>query len=140
MKLIPVAPVPNQSFSVLLDGTRIVMRLKEANGVMVCDLERGGISVLRASRALAGEAIIPYHYIETGNFIFLTLNGDLPDWRLFGVSQQLIYLSIAEVATLRANPLTFADLVDQGNYVMQYLTDDDGFYLTEDNGDLLIQG
>lgn len=140
MKLIPLAPVPNQSFSVLLDGVRIVMRLKEANGVMVCDLSRAGVVVLQGSRALAGETIIPYHYIESGNFLFLTLNGDLPDWRLFGVSQQLIYLSAAEVTALRAAPLTFSDLVDQGNYVMQYLTDDDGFYLTEDNGDLLIQG
>lgn len=140
MRVVPLAAIPNQSLSVRLDDVRMVLRIKDANGVMVADLERAGATVLSAVRVLAGEPVIPYRYLETGNFIFLTLNDDLPDWRKFNVSQQLLYLTAAEIATLRANPPTFGDLVDQGNYVMQYLTDDAGFYLTEDNGDLLIQG
>lgn len=140
MRVVPLAAIPNQSLSVRLDDVRMVLRLKEANGVMVADLERAGVVVLSGVRVLAGEPIIPYRYLEAGNFIFLTLSDDLPDWRKFNASQQLLYLTAAEITTLRANPPAFGDLVDQGNYVMQYLTDDAGFYLTEDNGDLLIQG
>lgn len=140
MRIVPLAAIPNQSLSVRLDDVRMVLRLKEANGVMVADLERAGTVILSAVRVLAGEPIIPYRYLESGNFLFLTLDDDLPDWRKFNASQQLLYLTAAEIATLRANPATFADLVDQGNYVMQYLTDDAGFYLTEDSGELLIQG
>lgn len=140
MLLIPIVATPNQSFSALLDGERVVMRIKEANGVMVVDVSRAGVQVLLASRALTGEAIIPYHYQERGNFMFLTIGDEMPDWSKFGISQQLVYLTAAEVSALRAAPLSITDLVDQGFYVMQYLTDDAGFYLTEDSGELLIQG
>lgn len=140
MQIVPITAVPNQSFSALLDGARVVMRIKEANGVMVADIDRSGVRLLSATRALAGEPLMPYHYMEGGNFIFLTLGDDMPDWRQFGVTQQLVYITAAEIAVLRASPLSFEELVDQGAYVMQYLTDDDGFYLTEDNGTLLIQG
>lgn len=140
MLLITIVAAPNQSFSALLDGERFVVRLKEANGVMVVDMVRAGTQLLLASRALAGEPLIPYHYKERGNFMFLTLSDELPEWRKFGVTQQLVYLTASEIAALRATPLNVAQLVDQGLYVMRYLTDENGFYLTENNGALLIEG
>lgn len=133
MRIVPLAAVPNQSFSVRLDDTRMVLRIKEANGVTVADLERAGTVVLLGTRALAGECVIPYHYLEEGNFIFLTLNDELPDWRLFGVSQSLIYITAAEVIALRANPLTVGEIDALSAVQAGYLTDDDGFYLTDDN-------
>lgn len=137
MRLVPVAAVPNQSFTVRLDDTRMVLRLKDADGIMVADFERNGETVLLGTRVLAGECIIPYRYLEQGNFIFLTLNDELPDWRSFGVSQNLIYITAAEVEALRATPLTVGDLNDLRGYRVEYLTDDFGFYLTDDTGDRL---
>lgn len=101
MRTIPLTAIPNQSFSVRLDDSRMVMRIKEANGVMVADLERDSVPVLSATRVLAGEPIIPYRYLEEGNFMVLTLNEELPDWRQFGVTQTLVYLGVAEVVALR---------------------------------------
>lgn len=98
MRVIPLSPIPNQSFSVRLDDTRFVVRLKEANGVMVADVERNSVTILRATRVLAGELIIPYRYMQVGNFLLTTVDDELPDWRQFGGTQSLLYLSPAEVA------------------------------------------
>lgn len=133
MRVIPLAAVPNQSFSVRLDDTRMVLRIKEANGVMVADFERAGEQILLGARALAGECIIPYHYLEEGNFIFLTLNDELPAWQSFGVSQSLVYITAAEVAALRADPITVGEIDALNALPAEYLIDDDGFYLTDDN-------
>lgn len=99
MRNIPLATIANQTLSIRLDDQRLVLRLKEASGVMVADLDRDGVRVLSAVRVLAGEPITPYAYLESGNFMLLTLNDELPDWRKFNLSQNLVYLSPGEVAT-----------------------------------------
>lgn len=101
MRTIPLAAIANQELSVRLDNERLVLRLKEATGVMVADLDRDGVRVLSGVRVLAGEPIIPYRYLESGNFMLLTINEELPDWRLFEVTQSLVYLTAAEVDALR---------------------------------------
>lgn len=100
MRTIPLSATPNQRLSVRLDDTRIVLTLKDTGGAMVADLERAGVLILSGSRVLAGEPIIPYRYIEEGNFIVLTVGDVLPDWREFGISQRLIYITKAEVDAL----------------------------------------
>lgn len=134
MRIVPLAAVPNQSFTATLDNTRWVVRLVETEGVMAADVDRDGVRLLSGSRVLAGETLIPYRYLETGNFIFLTTGDDLPAWREFGVSQTLVYLSAAEMAEIRANPLTIGEVAPT---VVSYLTSDEGFYLTTDDGALL---
>lgn len=97
MRNIPISPIPNQSLSVRLDDQRLVLRLKEANGVMVADVERNGVSVVRGTRVLAGEFVIPYQYQQVGNFMLLTTGDDLPDWSEFGATQTLVYFEAAEL-------------------------------------------
>lgn len=101
MRNIPLAPIANQSLSVRLDNQRLVLRIKEAEGVMVADLERDGVAVISGVRVLAGEPIIPYRYLERGNFMLNTLDGELPDWRMFGATQSLVYLTEADIEALR---------------------------------------
>lgn len=101
MRTIPLAAIANQELSVRLDDQRLVLRLKEAQGVMVADLDRDGVRVISGVRVLAGEPIIPYRYLESGNFMLLTLNDELPDWRSFTTTQNLIYLTTAEVNALQ---------------------------------------
>lgn len=101
MRSIPLTAIANQEFSVRLDDQRLVLRLKEANGVMAADLDRDGVRVISGVRVLAGEPIIPYRYLEDGNFILLTINDELPDWQKFESTQKLVYMSAAEIAALR---------------------------------------
>lgn len=101
MRTIPLAAVANQILSVRLDDQRLVLRLKAAEGVMVADLDRDGERVISGVRVLAGEPIIPYRYLESGNFMLLTIDDELPDWRQFATTQRLVYLTAAEVDALQ---------------------------------------
>lgn len=102
MRTIPLTAIPGQQFTVTLDDVRFALTIKEARGVMVCDLSANSEVVLSGTRVLAGEMIIPYRYLEdAGNFILMTINDELPDWRQFGVSQFLYYLTTAEMEAMR---------------------------------------
>lgn len=100
MDVIGLERVPNQELSVRLADRRFVLRIKEAAGVMVADVTVDGEVVLLASRIVAGTPLIPYRYLEAGNLLLLTDNGQLPDWSQFGLTQTLVYLSTAEIAAL----------------------------------------
>jgi len=48
-------------------------------------------------RAVSGFPLIPYSYLQNGNFTFITSNNEYPDWRQFGITQYLIYASKSEL-------------------------------------------
>lgn len=102
MRLIPLANTPNQSFTVQLDNVRWELVVRTARGCMCADVDRDNVALLRGVRLVAGQPIIPYAYLQTGNFIFLSVDDALPDWSQFGVSQTLVYFSAAEIAALPA--------------------------------------
>ncbi|MCD1124805.1 hypothetical protein LPW36_01940 [Jinshanibacter sp. LJY008] len=99
MKKINLAVTPNQSFSILLDGHNYEITLKETRGVMSCTIIRDEITILSGCRIVAGYPLIPYEYLETGNFIFLTDNDELPNWEKFS-TQTLLYASQAELEVI----------------------------------------
>jgi hypothetical protein len=100
MDVIPLAAEANQEFTVRLSDHRFTLRIKEANGVMVADVTVDDVLRMSATRILAGEPIIPYDYLSEGNFILITDGDALPDYRQFGSTQSLVYLSAAEIAAL----------------------------------------
>lgn len=106
MDLIELAQVPNQSFSVTLEGVRWDITIKQAREVMVVDLVRDSIEILRGQRIVAGTPIIPYRNLQgDGNFLLLTDGDELPNWERFEVDQQLIYANAAEIAVIPAEAL-----------------------------------
>lgn len=98
MQTLSIIAIPNQSLSARLSNLRFDIRIKEANGVMVADIDIEGVRILSATRILAGEPIIPYRHMQEGNFILLTADDELPDWRQFSISQELVYLTVEEIA------------------------------------------
>lgn len=101
MITIPLAAVPNQTLSVQIGQVRWGLTLKDARGVMVADVERAGVVLLQAVRVVAHEPVIPYGYLEDGNFLLTTLNDDLPGWSKFGDSQELVYMTQTELDAIR---------------------------------------
>ena len=134
MRVVPLAAVPNQTFTLTLDGVRWAIAVKAIRGAMCVDVERDGVPLLKGTRVLAGEAVIPYGYLATGNFLFLTNSDELPDYSAFGASQFLIYLTAAEIAAIP--PISVGQILAETNTI-EYLTTDDGFYLTTDTGSVL---
>lgn len=126
MRLIPVAAVPNQSFTVTLDGVRWGFRLIDLGESLAVDVEKDGTYLVRGVRVLAGETLIPYRRLSEANFIFVKSDDALPDWANLGI---LVYLDRSEMSALPPAASVPPDL--------QYLFDDAGFYLTTDAGELL---
>jgi len=98
-QLIQLQPIPNQSFSIPLEGNRFVLRFMKCSGVMACDIEINEKVILTGQRCVAGEYLIPYEYLEegAGNFGIVTENDALPDYREFGDTQELYYFTGEEV-------------------------------------------
>ena len=99
--IIPLASLPNQEFTVTLDGDRYNITVKKCTTVMEFSIVRNGVDIILGVAAVPQFPIIPYQYLETGNFFIETANDELPDWEQFGVSQFLIYFSPSEMAEAR---------------------------------------
>jgi hypothetical protein len=69
---------------------------------MAIDIIRNGTPIISGSRMVPGYPLIPYNYLEDGNFTMLTEDDAYPDYSQFGISQFLIYASQAEIAALPA--------------------------------------
>ena len=98
MRDITLLAVPNQAFSVTIDGVLWELAIKVARGTMLADVKRDGVDLVLGQRIVAEYPILPYRYLShAGNFTILTRNGDLPWWEEFGRSQALVYLEPSEV-------------------------------------------
>lgn len=99
---IDLAAIANQSVSIRLDDSFYELTVREAGGTMCVDISRDGTLVLEGARAVAGTALIPYTYLEVGNFVFVTEGEEYADWHKFGTSHFLLYANAEEVAQIRA--------------------------------------
>jgi len=98
---IQLDPVPNQTVGIRLEDELYSLTIKETAGVMSVDIKRADVYILRGVRIVAGTPLLPYRYLEIGNFVLLTENEELPEYPLFGVSQSLVYVTAAEIEALR---------------------------------------
>ena len=107
---IPLANIPNQSLSARLAGNQYDIRIHACRdnpqfgtGIVAFDIIRDNVVIVTGARAVPGFPLIPARYLENGNFIVITMNDDYPDWRQFGITQQLVFASESELETIRAN-------------------------------------
>lgn len=101
MQLITLQAIPNQSFSIRLDGVQYQFQIVECNGVMAASVVQDGINSVLGQRLLPNYPVIPYRYLaQNGNFTVTTQNDDYPYYTQFGISQFLIYASISEIKSL----------------------------------------
>lgn len=99
MRLIPMEAVPNQELTLNIDGNRWLLRLKVAKSSMIADVYRNDVALLLGQRIAVGTPMIPYQYLQgAGNFILLVDNEELPDWKQFGITQQLLYVEPGELS------------------------------------------
>jgi hypothetical protein len=101
MMVIPLQAAPNQTFAIQLDGSRFVLTIKDAGGVMCADVTRDDVLLVSGLRLVAGTPLLPYPFMERGNFAFVTEDDELPYYTAFGTTQALVYLTADELAELR---------------------------------------
>jgi len=102
MKLIQLEAIPNQKFSLVLDGTRYILWFRAAGSIMAVTITKNDVEIVSGRRCVAGSPLIPFEYLEAGNFVFQTQNYELPWWENFGVTQSLIYVTQTEIETYRS--------------------------------------
>lgn len=98
---IRLVDIPNQSLTIQIDNDSYQITVKETNGVMSCTIVRNDVVIVSNVRIVAGSPIIPYKYLESGNFVLLTQNGDYPEYTQFGSSQSLVFVTQTEIDELR---------------------------------------
>lgn len=101
---IALVAIPNQQFTVVLDNLYYGLRFRTLKqGPLICDVTRAGVAIISGNRVLHNQLILPYPYMEGagGNFVLDSALDLMPDYTLFGTSQQLIYFSAAEMLAMR---------------------------------------
>jgi hypothetical protein len=101
MNNIQIKPIPNQQFSVNLNGVRFDITISALNGAMGVTIAMNGVVIIENTRATAGTFLLPYLYQENGNFLFFNLNDEIIFYDHFGATQTLVYLSPADLDYLR---------------------------------------
>jgi hypothetical protein len=99
---IPLIAVPNQSLSIRLDNNFYTLNIKQARNTMAVDVLRNNDIVVQSQRALPSYRLIPYEYLENGNFIFVTENWEYPFYTQFAITQFLYFVTQAELESIRA--------------------------------------
>lgn len=102
MIVLDLAAIPNQSISIRLSNSLYDIRVKALNDGACIDISRDSEVVFSGMRITPGSFILPYAYLEKGNFMLSSLNDELPDYLKFGVSQMLYYFTPAELEALSA--------------------------------------
>lgn len=93
---ITLSAIPNQTVAIRLEDRQYSITVQETRGVMSATITRDDVLIVSGMRMVAGSPIIPYQYLENGNFVVITENDELPDYTLFGNTQSMVYVSTAE--------------------------------------------
>lgn len=107
MQIIPIAPIPNQTLSVVLENNFYQIQLQQVAGIVSATIVMNASTVISGQRCVGGSLIIPYLYLQSGNFFFQTANLDLPSYDQFNITQNLVYISIADIQQIMAVPQSF---------------------------------
>lgn len=94
--------IPNQEFTKEINGVRYAFRLHTYDDILFVDIAADDESLKRGVRACPNTPLIPYNYkTRGGNFLFYCLKNEYPHYLKFGVTQQLVYLTDAEIAQIK---------------------------------------
>ena len=102
MILVTLQPIPNQEIIITLDSARYNIEIKSASGFMTYGVIRDGVTIIEnGNRVVNGVPLLPYRYMEQGNFILDLPDSELPDYKQFGATQFLYYASQSELEAVR---------------------------------------
>lgn len=95
--------IPNQTFSATLEDNiyNIQIRCIDNNNKMIINISRNGAVIIQGLELIPDVPLIPYIYLEGGNFLFQTLNDELSDYTQFNINQFLYYVTKQELIDAR---------------------------------------
>lgn len=99
---VPISAITNQSLNIVLSNQNCTINLLTRNKHVFIDLFLNNVNIIYG-RKLSITPVLSYPYLQsifTGNFILINNDGNTiqePDYRLFGITQSLIYYTNADI-------------------------------------------
>ncbi len=116
MQTVPIQAIPSQTFT-FIDPSNNTWEIGVRSVAMqvAFSITLNGVLLIQNVCAVAGYRIIPYDYLELGNFVLITQNLQVPDYAQFGINQTLVFLSETDILAFRA-PLSSLSLITTGDF------------------------
>ena len=99
--VIELQPLRSQLLSTRVGEILYLLRIYHTSAGMVCDISRDEADVLTGFRIVSGTPLIPYGYLESGNFVLIVPDDETPDYNQFGITQTLLSYTQEELEALR---------------------------------------
>lgn len=104
MREIILEPIPNQSFTLQLDGSSYDITIRTINHGLsemhIIDVYIDNQPVILGQRLIDQTFVIPYLYLFDGNFFFTTRDNEIANYREFSITQFLYFVSIEEIEAI----------------------------------------
>lgn len=97
---IPLASIPNQRLSVMIEGRRYEISVIVAGQSVAVSIACDGDVICSNARAVPNIPILTYDYQQAlafGNFAFLSESGEYPDWRTLADNDAFIFVPASEL-------------------------------------------
>ena len=100
-EILELRQIKSQQVSIRLGENLYDFRVYSVPGGMAFDMIRDELLMLSGFRMVPGTPLVPYEHLESGNFMLIIPDNELPDYNQFGLTQNLIYFSDAELVAVR---------------------------------------
>mgnify|MGYP003643998026 FL=1 len=102
MELITIEALPSQSFTVTLGGNNYEIKIYSIDGHMSYDLSINSVQIISGFKMVNDVPLLVYvHQESNGNILLQIAEDEIPDYKKFGLSQFLYYLTETETADYR---------------------------------------
>lgn len=91
---------PNQQFSTVADGINYEITLNTSDNLLYATVKANGTVLKNSGRCIGGRWLIPYIAYApsgSGNFKFLTRDGEYPNYKNFNTTCILVYYTHDEL-------------------------------------------
>lgn len=90
--------IPNQEFVKIINDVKYDIRIRTFKGLTLMDIAIDDVDVKTGVRCMPNKIVIPYSYLtKDGNFYWYCKNDDYPNYKLFGITQQLVFFTNEEL-------------------------------------------
>lgn len=104
MQLIELQNIPNQIFNIVLNNVDYRIQVKTIQKLTFISVWRNGDVLFYNQICVPNGYVDPYNYVsENGKIFFKCLDNEYPNYKSFGITQWLYYLTAEEVAANEAS-------------------------------------
>lgn len=98
MQLIDLQSIPNQIFSIVLDGVDYRIKIRTIQDLTFMSVWQGNTLLFLNQLCVPNGFVNPYKYVSgKGKLYFACIDNEYPNYRLFGNTQKLYFLDKEEV-------------------------------------------